>query len=114
MVKRLELPYWGRGEPLFSLQVILMVKSSVLLHSLQARLWSLYYQVFTPMKLMKAASFPCAPQTLHHCDKTNLCRCLRKLPPETTVSNGKIVVKMSVPTVTDIATQAKVYLFITD
>lgn len=40
--------------PSLSLQVILML-NSVLLHCSQAKLW--YYQVFTPMKLLKAASF---------------------------------------------------------
>lgn len=75
----------------------------------QAKLW--YYQVFTPMKLLRAASF------VHHDHSAtatkltmgeaseNYARLVQipLIPAETIESDAKIIVKMSIGTDTDIA-----------
>lgn len=85
-----------------------MLNLSVLLYGLQARLW--YYQVFTPMKLLKAASFVHHHHSVTATELTfadtaqNHARLVQipLIPPETIDSDAKIVVKMSIGTVTDI------------
>ena len=92
-----------------------MLRCSVLIHCLQARLW--YYQVFTPMKLLKAAC-----QFVHHEHSVTATKLtfadasendarlvqIPLMPPGNHwfwQSHAKIVVKMSIGTVTDMVTR---------